>query len=64
MCESESGLSRGMTEHKTQQAQDQNIAVRAELAMGTDPPSRIAIASSSNADPRVVAGELPTRNPP
>ena len=36
---------------------------RAELAMDNVPPSQIVIASSSNADPGVVTGELPTKNP-
>ena len=34
---SEIGVSRGATDHEMQQAQDQENAVRAELAMGIDP---------------------------
>ena len=53
-----------MADHETQQVQGQQSAVRTELAMGNDPPSRTAIASSSNADPGVVVGEQSTKNPP
>ena len=43
MSESEPGISRGATEHKTQQVQDHQIAERTELAMGNDPQSRSAM---------------------
>ena len=62
--QSEHGVSRGATDHKTPQVQGQHSAERTEWAMGNDPPSRTAIASSSNAGPGVVAGEQSTRNPP
>ena len=63
MRASEIGVSRGATDNEMQQAQDQENAARAELAMGTDPPSRIATASTSSANPRVVVRELPIANP-
>ena len=60
---SEIEVSQGATDHKMQQAQDQEIAARAGLAMGTDPPSWIAPVAMRSANPRVVAGELPIGNP-
>ena len=63
MCESESGVSRGATDHETQQVQDRKTATRTELAMGHGPPSRTACAMSCYASPGVEAGEVSTRNP-
>ena len=60
---SEPGVSRRATDHEMQQAQDQENAARAGLAMGTDPPSWIAPVAMRSANPRVVAGELPIANP-
>ena len=62
MSRYELGVSRGATDHETQPAQDQDIVTRAELAIGIDPPSWTTITSSSNADPGIVTGELPTIN--